>query len=130
MGYMLHMESKMGKIPTAIELSKRGKNALVTILVRCSYTNKVMEWILRWCNIPMEDFHMVFDVLGSCRKWRKLLLGICYGTLWSIWKAMYYRIFNNNGIPPVKVIEITKSVTFLLVKNRSNKKELIWAKWF
>ncbi|KAL4560314.1 hypothetical protein LXL04_032464 [Taraxacum kok-saghyz] len=43
---------------------------------------------------------------------KKLLLGICYETLWSIWKSRNDREFNITRLPPTKVASIIKSGTF------------------
>lgn len=94
---------KLGKIPAALELSKRGVNLDILtcrmydetkecvnhVIVKCSYATMIMEGIMRWCkvNVNMEDFHTVINVLDFAARWvsclirRKIFLPICYGTL-------------------------------------------------
>ncbi|CAI9263399.1 unnamed protein product [Lactuca saligna] len=96
--------ANLGRIPTTMELVKRGVNIDTSIcqmcdekeesvdhvLVECSYAKMVMEGIMRWCkvNINMEDLRAVSDVLnfanrwGTCTNKRKIFLAICYSTLW------------------------------------------------
>ncbi|CAH1412783.1 unnamed protein product [Lactuca virosa] len=141
---------KYGRIPTATELSKRGVN-LETLtcrmceekdecpdhaLVDCSFAKKkVADGIWRWCNVQVGGFNKVNDLLdfvatwGSCAKRRKIIVVICYGMLWCIWKARNERVFKKNRLPPDKVIEIVKSVTFLWVMNRGKMAELAWKNW-
>ncbi|CAH1444977.1 unnamed protein product [Lactuca virosa] len=143
--------AQWGRIPTAKELVKRGVNmenltcqmcnvkeeTADHILVDCAYAKKVMEGVMRWCKVHthMEDLQAVSDVLnlankwGTCTKKRKIFLVICYSTLWRIWIARNEKVFKRNRLPPEKVIEYVKLVTFLWVKNKGIKMNLIWANW-
>ncbi|CAI9287027.1 unnamed protein product [Lactuca saligna] len=111
----LNSDGSFTVIPTATELSKRGVN-LETLtcciceekdecpdcaLVDCSFAKKVADGIWRWCNVQAGGFN----------------------------KARDERVFKNNRLPPEKVIEIVKLVTFLWVKNRGKMAELAWANW-
>ncbi|CAH1421311.1 unnamed protein product [Lactuca virosa] len=95
------------------------------VLVDCPYVRKVFEGLSRWCSVNTEDFHTVKDVVdsvsqrGMCHNRRsKILLAVYYGALWSIWKSRNERVFKKNRIPPDKVNDTIKSVTYLWVKNR------------
>ncbi|XP_023762551.1 uncharacterized protein LOC111911013 [Lactuca sativa] len=104
-------------------------------LIRCSFARKVMTWILKWCNITIVNFHTVNEVLdyasnwGNCPKKKKRLLGICYGTLWGIWKARNERLFNNQLMCALKVVNIIQSITFLWFRHRGDGGGLNWTKW-
>ncbi|CAI9275321.1 unnamed protein product [Lactuca saligna] len=96
--------ARMGNIPTAMALSKRGENlengfcslygdvqeCANHALVHCQYARTVCEWIFKWCGVPTSTFLSVCDVIEFATNWfdcplrRKLLLGICYGSLWHI----------------------------------------------
>ncbi|CAH1415053.1 unnamed protein product [Lactuca virosa] len=105
------------------------------VLVDCPYAKKVFEGISSWCNVNMEAFHMVKEVMkfasqwGMCHRRSKLLLIVSYGTLWSIWKSMNERVFRRNRLPPDKVCDIVKSLTYLWVKNRGKVDRIEWATW-
>lgn len=86
----------MGKILTALALSKRGVNlenilcslcedvqeCVDHVLVSCQYARTVWDWTFKWCGISPSILLSVSDVLDLAIKWfdcpirRKLLLGI------------------------------------------------------
>lgn len=139
----------MGRIPVALELSKRGvsmetMNCLMCneseestdhVLGDCPYARKVFEGVFSWCGLNTEPFHLVKEVVdsasrwGRCQKKRELLLGIYYETLWCIWKSRNERVFRKNRLPELKVIDFIKSVTYLWVKNRCKINRMDWATW-
>ncbi|XP_023759766.1 uncharacterized protein LOC111908165 [Lactuca sativa] len=147
--YCFIWRAKMGRIPVAVELAKRGvvpENLTCPmcneyeedsnhVLVDCSYARSVCEGVSRWCNIQLGPLHTVKDVLGSisqwgvCKKRRRIILAIYYGTLWSLWKTRNEMVFKKNRLPPDKVTDIIKSVVYLWVKNRGNNDKLNWASW-
>lgn len=83
----------------------------------------------------MAIFQSVHDIIdyasnwGNCPKKKKRVLDICYDTLWSIWKARNERIFNNKMVCATKVADITKSITFVWFKYRSDNGDLNWLDW-
>nr|KAJ0185206.1 hypothetical protein LSAT_V11C900459370 [Lactuca sativa] len=119
--------AKMGRIPVAVELAKRGvvlENLTCPmcneyeedsnhVLVDCSYARSVCEGVSRWCNIQLGPLHTIKDVLGSI----------------SQWGARNEMVFKKNRLPPDKVTDIIKSVVYLWVKNRGNNDKLNWASW-
>ena len=42
---------------------------------------------------------------GTCKKKRKVIIGICYATLWGIWKARNERIFKRLITNPIRVAD-------------------------
>ncbi|CAH1428468.1 unnamed protein product [Lactuca virosa] len=105
------------------------------VLVDCTYARSVLEGVSRWCNTQLVPLHTVKDVVdsisqwGVCKKRRKIILAIYYGTLWSIWKSRNEKVFKKNRLPPDKVTDIIKSVVYLWVKNREKIDRLNWASW-
>lgn len=59
-----------------------------------------MEWVFKLCGIFAIQFNSVVEALdfvaGNCPK-RRLLLVICYGTLWNIRKARNDVYFSKKG---------------------------------
>ncbi|CAI9266456.1 unnamed protein product [Lactuca saligna] len=139
----------MGRIPVAVELSKRGvsvetKNCLMCnegeestdhVLVDCPYARRVFEGVFGWCGMSMEPFHSVKELVdsasrwGRCQKKRELLLAIYYGTIWCIWKSRNERVFKKILHPKLKVIDFIKSMTYLWVKNTGEIIRMDWATW-
>ena len=94
----------LDRIPTATALIRRGiptpsPNCLLChselettdhLLVSCPFSREVMSWILKWCDIPLQRFDSLAEVLdfaskwGRCPKKRKVFLSIIYGLLWCI----------------------------------------------
>nr|KAJ0215512.1 hypothetical protein LSAT_V11C300129520 [Lactuca sativa] len=82
--------AKMGRIPVAVELARRGvvlENLTCPmcneyeedsnhVLVDCSYARSVCEGVSRWCDIQLGPIHTVKDVLGSISQWG-VVLHIC-----------------------------------------------------
>ncbi|XP_023732085.1 uncharacterized protein LOC111879884 [Lactuca sativa] len=141
--------AKQERIPTSVALSKRGVNVTSTMcyhcgeveetsdhmLIQCSYAKTIMKWILKWCNIQPENFSTVHDTLdyasnwGNCPKKKRRLLGIFYGTMWSIWKSRNDRVFNNKRLQPTKLMDIIMSTLFIWVKYKGKCDSIRWSDW-
>lgn len=75
---------KMGRILTALAISRCIINLSSTVccqcgeteettdhvLVRCLFAKEVLEWIFRWCYIPVADARLVHNVLDCASHWR------------------------------------------------------------
>nr|KAJ0216654.1 hypothetical protein LSAT_V11C300153720 [Lactuca sativa] len=134
--------ASLGRIPAATELSKRGvmfesvqcgqcmeeDESPDHILLTCPYAMSIWEWFWRWCNMPPFQFNTVADLIGyvsqqgSHRKNKKVLISICYGTLWEIWKARNGRLFKRLPSTPPKVANNIQSVVYMWLKYRSSAK--------
>ncbi|KAL8200590.1 hypothetical protein R6Q57_011929 [Mikania cordata] len=60
---------------------------------------------------------------------KKLAVGIILATLWFLWKARNYRIFNNRSRTPISLSEEIKANTFNWIKFRSKSSSLHWHAW-
>nr|KAJ0191133.1 hypothetical protein LSAT_V11C800442200 [Lactuca sativa] len=94
----------MGRIPTAMTLSKRGiKISSIScqicsngvdiadhILLECPDAVDSLVWIFIWCGIPFQRFRLISDfvnfavIWGKCSKNRKIFIAIRYGFLWCM----------------------------------------------
>nr|KAJ0203236.1 hypothetical protein LSAT_V11C500267890 [Lactuca sativa] len=63
-------------------------------------------------------------LIRNCPKKKKVLVGICYGTMWCLWKAINDRTFNQSKIASTKVVDMVLSSVFMWFKHRSNNKVL------
>ncbi|KAL4556241.1 hypothetical protein LXL04_038885 [Taraxacum kok-saghyz] len=93
--------AKMGRIPSAVALSRRGilnrnnttcnycnqeDERVDHIMIICPFARLVIEWILKWCGIYGVAFNTVIEVLdfavgwGNCPKKRRTLQAICQYT--------------------------------------------------
>lgn len=92
---------------------------------------------IRWCGISVSQYDNINRVLdfaatcGNYPKKRRILLGIYYGTIWSLWKARNDRIFRKNITTPAIVTDIVKASVFIWFKQRSNggSNNFNWTKW-
>lgn len=66
---------------------------------------------------------------GGNEKKRKILVGIVYGTLWSIWKSRNDLVFKSIKVSPDKIVGITKSLVYGWLRHRTGAGNLSWDKW-
>lgn len=68
--------------------------------------------------MPYNQFNTVGELIdyatkwGRCTKKRKVLINICYGTLWGIWKAKNERLFKKLITTPTKVVDNIQSMVY------------------
>lgn len=129
----------MDHIPTATGLAKRGIPTTSTtcplchngdenanhLLVSCSFVQNILEWILSWCGIAPRRFTTVVELVnfaatwGNCTRKRKIFIAICYGFLWSVWKARNDKMFFKVHFHPLKIGDNISLLVFGWVKFRS-----------
>nr|KAJ0198411.1 hypothetical protein LSAT_V11C700373740 [Lactuca sativa] len=125
----------LGRIPTAMALSKRGIHIDTCycssciegyecanhVLVRCL----VWKHVFLWCGIIFSDLQNIEETIhfaanwGRCPKKRKRLTAICYGTLWNLWRAGNDRLFQGRFVHPSRVVDNIKASVFTWIKYRS-----------
>ncbi|CAI9283147.1 unnamed protein product [Lactuca saligna] len=141
--------AKLERIPTACALLKRGiritspicsycKNAeedTAHVLFRCSMAVRVWEWVLSWCDLQNIHFESAEELMafaaqwGSCEMKRRVLISICYGTTWFLWKARCDWVFKKLRTSLAKVVDSIKSTVFLWMKYRRKHCTLQWIDW-
>ncbi|KAL4570881.1 hypothetical protein LXL04_026545 [Taraxacum kok-saghyz] len=139
----------MDRIPTTLNLSHQGVNipsspcALCTngidssdhILASCPFTNEVLIWIFKWCDISYLPFSSVTDIIiyaanwGHCPKKRKRFSTIIYGALWCVWKARNDNIFNKKTSSPTKTADCIIYTVFDWVNSRGKMRNCSWTDW-
>ena len=130
----------MGRIPTTVELAKRGLNipsqACLScdsgldetnhILLDCHVAADALDWILKWCDVPSQKFNTVSEFVnfaanwGNCPKKKKIFIAICYGFLWSVWKARNDKRFNNIRCGASQLVDNVFNLVFGWLKYRGN----------
>lgn len=139
----------MGRIPTAMTLSKRGiKISSIScqicsngvdiadhILLECPDAVDSLVWIFIWCGIPFQRFRLISDfvnfavIWGKCSKNRKIFIAIRYGFLWCMWKTMNDVWFKDVRVNSIKLVDNVLSVVFSWMKHRSNFENCKWEFW-
>nr|KAJ0223035.1 hypothetical protein LSAT_V11C200066810 [Lactuca sativa] len=141
------MRAKIGRFPSVMALQRRGVWLESTtckycnheeecgdhILVQCPFARLVMKWVFKWCGIHTDPFNTIAEVLnfatgwGNCPKKRRILQVICYGTLWSIWRARNDRLFNNQRISHTLLADRIKFIVFTWIKfKRTFARNMEW----
>nr|KAJ0227864.1 hypothetical protein LSAT_V11C100001760 [Lactuca sativa] len=130
----------MGRIPTAVALSRRGINMssiscqmcssgvdiVDHILLDCPIAFDSLSWIFNWCNVSIQRFLSISDFVnfaaswGNCPKKRKIFIAICYGFLWCMWKARNDVWFNKIQVNSSKLADNVISMVFSWLKYRGN----------
>ena len=140
--------ASLDRIPTAEALAVRGVHYGPTSCVRCSgmdstnhilvlcpFATLIRSWITKWCGVDLSHVATVDDVLmlvkswGRCPKKKRIFTSICYGMLWSIWKARNDRVFNNRIATASTVFDEILSSVFFWLKHRGNLGIGDWVKW-
>ena len=141
--------ANLGRLPTANALIKRGIQIESPIcsqcsneeedemhaLWRCSFAQTIWYWVFRWCDIPIPVVNVIGDLIqfintwGSNKNRRIILISICYGTLWVIWKARCDWVFKKRRISPMKVADNIKSIVYIWLKYRRANYTYSWEQW-
>ncbi|KAL4588641.1 hypothetical protein LXL04_001533 [Taraxacum kok-saghyz] len=140
----------INRIPTATELSRRGILVNLTgcplcmedvaeemdhLFLGCSLAKEVLVWLFSWCNISIQNFQTVEELVnfaaewGRCPKKRKILLAVLYGAIWNIWKARNDVIFNKIPASINKIKDNILTMVFGWIKYRGNFGNCTWAGW-
>nr|KAJ0217183.1 hypothetical protein LSAT_V11C300125490 [Lactuca sativa] len=116
--------SKVDRIPSTVNLLRRGISSMDKycsycggveettdhLLCGCRAACTLTDLVFRWYGIQHSNFSYTSEVLefvynwGSCLNRRRMLIGICYGMLWCIWRARNDRVFNNIKTNPERVL--------------------------
>ncbi|XP_023736870.1 uncharacterized protein LOC111884805 [Lactuca sativa] len=130
----------LGRIPTAVALSRRGINISSIsyqmcfsgvdtadhILLDCPIAFDSLSWIFNWCDVSIQRFLSISDFVnfaaswGNCPKKRKIFIAICYGFLWCMWKARNDVWFNKIQLNSSKLADNVISMVFSWLKSRGN----------
>ncbi|KAL4586025.1 hypothetical protein LXL04_010655 [Taraxacum kok-saghyz] len=103
------------------------------VLVECPAARTTWSWIWRWCDLPENNFNTIEETInyaanwGKCVKKMRILISICYDTLWWIWKARNENVFKKLCIPPTTVADNIQSMVYIWIKHRSSIKAKNWA---
>lgn len=105
--------AKQNRIPSAVAPKNRGIDLASTIcdvcktsdetsghiLVSCTMARSVLQSILHWCGLPVNEFQSVQNIndyasnWGNCPKRKDILTMILFRALRSLWKARNDRVF-------------------------------------
>lgn len=142
--------AKLGRIPSAEGLIKRGVHLQSSICRRCAddiesvehifmycrFSREVFEATWSWCNLGQFRFNSISEVLdfmaawGRCPKKRRILVSICYGAMWFIWKARNAMVFESRSIPANTVFREIQLVVLSWIQWRSNTIKIDRDRWF
>ena len=138
-----------GRLPTADALTRRGISIPSPMCSRCNIDLETVDHILfncplarsvwleiwKWCKVDVPVHSSVGDVLafaaswGRCPKKRYMLLAICYGVFWTIWKMRNDRVFNKRLSSTSRTIDEILSLVFSWFKYRGDLGNCNWVVW-
>ncbi|XP_023753812.1 uncharacterized protein LOC111902187 [Lactuca sativa] len=141
--------AKWGRIPSAHALEVRGVQTSSTncghcmncvetadhIFTQCELAVTVCNWIMNWCGTNPGDIDSTEKLLLFAANWsqcsmkRKILTMICYGMIWSLWKARNARIFNHEKRSPNQIIDDIQTLVFYWLKHRGSMGSIRWCDW-
>ncbi|XP_022003858.1 uncharacterized protein LOC110901312 [Helianthus annuus] len=105
------------------------------LFVACQFSQAIWLVIAQWCKIPPLITFSLKDVLdirsavsGSKRK-KKLINAIFQVVIWSIWRLRNEVIFRQVDPNMSRVIEESKSMSYLWIKNRLKSSNWSWGEW-
>ncbi|KAJ0507913.1 putative RNA-directed DNA polymerase [Helianthus annuus] len=105
------------------------------LFVSCQFTQVVWLVIAQWCKLPPFIAFSLKDVLdlhvtvnGSKRR-KKMIYAIIQVVIWSIWRLRNEVVFNNGNPSVAKVVEESKSMSYLWIKNRMRSSLWTWNEW-
>ncbi|XP_021990974.1 uncharacterized protein LOC110887709 [Helianthus annuus] len=105
------------------------------IFAACHFAQVVWLVIAQWCKIPpiiafglkdLLDAHVA--VVGSKKK-KKVFSAIFQVVIWSIWKMRNEVIFGNEYPNISKVVDESKSMSFLWIKYQLKSLDWTWNEW-
>ncbi|KAJ9555174.1 hypothetical protein OSB04_009788 [Centaurea solstitialis] len=137
------------RIPTRVNLNKRGINTSSTFCPLCESEEETVEhlfhscsavkdlwrWFFDWCLINVgqqASFNQfLFKILecGKSLKSRKFLEAAVGGLVWFIWKARNNLIFKGVKFSASMVKDEFQATLFSWMKYRANCKFLLWSLW-
>ncbi|KAJ0568314.1 putative RNA-directed DNA polymerase [Helianthus annuus] len=105
------------------------------LFVACHFSQAIWLGIAQWCKIAPLIMFSLKDVLdiryavsGSKRK-KKIINAIFQVVIWSIWRLRNEVIFRQVDPNMSRVIEETKSMSYLWIKNRQKASSWSWNEW-
>ncbi|KAJ0436283.1 putative reverse transcriptase zinc-binding domain-containing protein [Helianthus annuus] len=111
------------------------EETLEHLFVSCQFSQTIWHLISQWCHLPpifafhFHDLITIHQNLGGSKKRRKVYHAIILTVLWSLWRTRNNAVFNNKPPQVTAVIEESKSLSYLWIKNRSKTGALSWDAW-
>ncbi|XP_021990003.1 uncharacterized protein LOC110886493 [Helianthus annuus] len=105
------------------------------IFVSCHFAQVIWLVIAQWCNIQpviafsLKDLLDAHVVMAGSKKRKKVFSAIFQVVIWSIWKMRNAVVFGNEYPNISKVVEESKSMSFLWIKHRTNSLDWTWNEW-
>nr|KAJ0201863.1 hypothetical protein LSAT_V11C600306880 [Lactuca sativa] len=126
---------KLGRIPTNVELVRRGVQIPNTLCPQCSQQDEDVYGNGLWCDIPVPRFVTIEALISFAKKWgrcskkRNNLISVCYGTIWLLWKSRRDQVFKNIHSTPTSVVDKVKSLVYSWLIHRRIQCHHKWVEW-
>jgi len=106
------------------------------LLLKCPFAVKVWNYINGWCgwsDFVGESIRGRIDQANNIdgpEKIKDTASLIVMATVWYVWLARNYLIFNSLPLSVDGVVDKIKVNTFLWLKYRANMLDVMWHKWY
>lgn len=139
----------LGRLPTFVELVKRGvailntncsiceweEESLAHIFSRCEVAKKTWEVLFRWLDIQVGNFRDPSDLLNrvgelkmNCKK-RQVVEVVIFTGLWYLWKYRNDVVHGAKKIKQNMIIDGIQEMSFLWCSSRQKKMLFSWGFW-
>ncbi|KAK1416690.1 hypothetical protein QVD17_25805 [Tagetes erecta] len=141
---------RLNKIPVKTALARRGVqvgseecsmcfNHLETsnhVLLHCAFAAKVWYKVFEWCGLfgalgdDIRDRIDCHNIMIGSENMKEKVAVIVMASVWFIWLARNDFIFNSCPLNVDGVMEKIRVYTYLWLKYRANRLDVMWHRWF
>ncbi|KAJ0600400.1 putative reverse transcriptase zinc-binding domain-containing protein [Helianthus annuus] len=147
---LLAWRSIQGRIPTRVELSKRGvqvgnvlcpncglrEETVDHLLVSCA-TTRALWWIIGiWIRVDglcssgsVKDLMLLVENTALTKKRKKAVKCVTVAAMWKIWLYRNERVFRGVFSTNCRILEDVMESTYLWLKNRENLECISYEEW-
>ncbi|XP_071739470.1 uncharacterized protein [Rutidosis leptorrhynchoides] len=138
-----------GRIPTRVELDKRGVDldsilcplcnlhieSIEHILIHCTSTSNVWESILQWWNLPANTFTNLRDItlndqsFTTSQNGANIWQAIKWASTYIIWKYRNLKVFGKKEWCAATILSEIQTQSFAWISKRHKKSIVMWHQW-
>ncbi|XP_071727165.1 uncharacterized protein [Rutidosis leptorrhynchoides] len=138
-----------GRIPTRVELDKRGVDldsilcplcnlhteSIEHILFQCTLSTSIWNSILQWWNLPVDTFTNLRDIilndqsLTTQQNGSNIWLAVKWASTYIIWKYRNLKVFGKKEWCTATILSEIQTQSFAWISKRHKKSTVMWHQW-